>query len=178
MSWDLTQRTAEGAQEQELRNEVAELTKNMSSVLATLNGVAPSIASAQRDLQSAKTQKDPRAKAALVERASANQQYAGDSAEGLFVALAPSMVRQIRSWKGDWNSPDGRALILNANYLRRGLLQPLQITPDDQAAAGMFSLYPGGYTKWNAEEASRYIESLAARSRIPSPPALTSVEVK
>jgi len=168
----------ERTERQERRDEINGLRSDMSKVLATFNALAPSVSSVQRDLEAAKGERDPRVRADFVARARTTQQRIGNSSAGLFVVLVPGTAKQLRSWQGDWNSPEGRTLIINADYVRKGLLQGVEATPDDRAAGGLFSLWPGGFVNWNPEQAASYLESLAARTKIPSPPSVVSIEVK
>jgi len=163
---------------QERRDEIDGLRSDMSKMLVAFNALAPSISSVQRDLEAAKKERDPRVKADLEATARKTQQRIDNSSAGLFVALVPGTAKQLRSWQGDWNSPEGRMLISNAEYLRQGLLKSLQYTPEDRAAVELFSFSPGGFVNWNPEKAAHYLESLAGRTTIPGPPSWVSVEAK
>jgi hypothetical protein len=150
----------------------------MTKMLLALNKLTPDAKSAERNLQAASREQDPHVRADLEADAKASQRNIANSSAQLLFALVPGTVRQLRSFRGDWNSPDGRNLILNVGYIRVGILQQIPPTPEDQDAAEIFDLHTGGFTNWNADKAASYLEELVKRSKVILPPTITSVEVQ
>jgi len=98
-----------------------------------------------------------------------------NAALGLFAALGDSLVRQLRSWHGDWSSSEGKEIISNFDFVRRGLLEGRQLTSEDLAEATYLAYVNGGTKTWNPERAARYLESLLVLLNIAVPPSQLSV---
>lgn len=163
----------EETQRQEHKNELKGVRQDLSNMLSAFSGLGPSVASLnadvaimRRDLETAKQKHDPRAIAELEARTSVAQQRVDNASKVLLIAMVPGTIRQLRSWNGSWSSTEGRALIDNADYLRRALLQGLQETPEDVAASILFVNIP---TNWDAERAARYLEGFIRRLNITLP---------
>ena len=167
----------EGIEREERKDELKGVRQDLSNMLTAFSGLGPSVASLnsdvaimRRDLETAKERHDPHAIAALEAKANAAQQRVDAASKAFLVAMVPGTVRQLRSWNGSWSSPQGKELILNVFYLRGGLLQGLQQTPEDTAAAALFENVNGaGFKNWDPERAARDLETLMGRLKIPSP---------
>jgi hypothetical protein len=144
--------------------------------VASLNA---DVATMRRDIESGKERHDPRAIAELEAKATVAQQRVANASKAALVGMVPSTLGQLRSWKGDWNTPEGKTLIMNTRYLCDGLLSGLQQTPEDRAAYSLFSSENGGsFTNWDPERAARYLEALVGRVGIPGPPGNFSVTLQ
>lgn len=167
----------ENIERQERKAELKAVRQDMSNMLEVSRALGPTIASLnadvavmRRDIESAKERHDPRAIAELEVKAKAAQQRVDNASKSALVALVPATLIQLRSWKGSWSSPDGKAIILNVNYLCRGLSEGLQRTPEDIDASPLFVNVNGaGFTNWDPERAAIYLESLVRRTGIPRP---------
>lgn len=172
----------EETERQERKDELKGVRQDLSNMLAAFGGLGPSIASLnsdvaimRRELETAKQTHDPRAIAAFEAKTNAAQQRVDNASKAFLVAMVPGTIRQLRSWNGSWSSPEGRALIENADYLRRGLLQGLQQTPEDVAASPLFVNIP---MNWDSERAARYLEGFIRRLNITMPVTNLSVTVQ
>lgn len=177
--------TREKTEQQERRDELKGVRQDMSNILSAFSGLGPNISSLggdvavmRRDLETAKERRDSRAIAALESKTNAAQQRVDTASKALLGALVPGTVRLLRSWNGSWSSPEGKALISNVNYIRTGLLQGVQRTPEDAAASNLFVNVNGtGFSNWDSEQAARYLEALVGRLKITMPPSDLSFSV-
>jgi hypothetical protein len=162
---------------QESKEELESVKKDMSSLLAGFAQMRPSIASinsdlasVQKNLESAKRAGDPRAIAEIEEKVEKARRNAEWASKRYLVAMVPGTVRELRSWHGSWDRPEGEGLISEANSLRSGLLEGMELTTDDRAASNFFGDRDAtGARKWDTEKAARYLEALTYRIGIPQP---------
>jgi hypothetical protein len=176
----------ENAERQERKDELRDVMQDMSHMLTAFSVLGPSVASLnadvaimRRDIETAKEEHNPRAIAELEAKAKAAQQRVANASKAALVAMVPSTLRQLRSWKGDWNTPEGKTLIMNTRYLCDGLLSGLQQTPNDLAAYSLFVNKNGaGLTNWDPERAALYLDALVGRVGIPGPPGDFSVTLQ
>jgi hypothetical protein len=172
----------ETTERQERKDELQGVRQDMSNILSAFSGLGPSVASLngdvanlRRELESAKVKHDTDAIAKLDTKTDAAQRRVDTATKALLGALVPGTARLLRSWNGDWNSPEGNALLSNADYIRRGLLEGVQPTPEDTVASRLFEKNEAGFSHWDPEKAARYLESLVGRLRIVLPPTDLSV---
>jgi hypothetical protein len=136
------------AEEQQQKNELIGVRKDMSNLISASKGLLPSleslnsdVAMIRKDLEAGKGNRNPGEVASLETRADAAGKRVGNASKAVFGAMVPLIARQLRSWKEGWDTPEGKGLILNAQYLydglMQGVLQPIRNLPCcSQASTG------------------------------------------